>query len=88
MAFSVRIHLSGCASRHDFGLARIGKELAAICAMPTPDPKDWVFSPSNNRIFNAHIRSAERVTPEEWVRRGQGSLRVALSGVDHSRVDH
>ncbi|KAH9965276.1 Bestrophin, RFP-TM, chloride channel-domain-containing protein [Russula dissimulans] len=64
------------------------KELAAICAMPTPDPKDWVFSPSNNRIFNAHIRSAERVTPEEWVRRGQGSLRVALSGVDHSRVDH
>jgi len=66
----------------------IRKELAAICASSTPDPKNWVFSPSNNRIFNPHVRSAERVTPEEWVRRGQGSLRVALSGADYSHVDH
>jgi len=72
----------------DFGLARIGKELAAISAIPTPDPKDWVFGPANNRIFNPHIRSAERVTPEEWVRRGKDSLRAALSGADYSGADH
>jgi len=66
----------------------IRKELTAISATPVPDPKDWVFSPSNNRIFNAHIRSAERVTPEEWVQRGQGSLRAALSNADHSNVSH
>jgi hypothetical protein len=47
--------------------------------MPTPDPKDWVFSSSNNRVFNPHSHGGEYATPEEWVDRGMDNLRAALS---------
>jgi len=59
----------------------IRKELAAITATPTPDPKDWVFSSVNNRIANPHETGAGHATPEEWVNRGMGQLQAALSGV-------
>ena len=63
-------------------LTRVGKELAAISATPTPDPKDWVFSPVNNRLINPHDHGdAGNVTPEEWVNRGMGRLQAALSGL-------
>ncbi|KAI9511961.1 Bestrophin, RFP-TM, chloride channel-domain-containing protein [Russula earlei] len=57
----------------------VRKELAAISAIPTPNPKDWVFSPSNNRIFTANEHSGDRVTPQEWVSRGVVSVRAALT---------
>jgi hypothetical protein len=60
---------------------RVGKELAAISATPTPDPKDWVFSSINNRVVNPHGGSAGQATPEQWVDRGIGQLQAALSGV-------
>jgi hypothetical protein len=59
---------------------RVGKELAAISATPTPDPKDWVFSSTNNRFVNPHGSGAGHVLPEEWVNRGMGRLQAALSG--------
>lgn len=58
---------------------RVGKELAAISATPTPDPKDWVFSSANNRFVDPH-GGAGHATPEEWVNRGTGRLQAALSG--------
>jgi len=58
----------------------IRQELAAISATPTPDPKDWVFSPVNNRFIDPHDSSARNATPEEWVNRGMGQLQAALSG--------
>jgi len=59
---------------------RAGKELAAISATPTPDPKDWVFSSVNNRFVDPHGSDAGHATPEEWVNRGMGRLQAALSG--------
>ena len=59
--------------------ARVGQELAAISAISSPDPKDWVFSSVNNRFINPHGRGVEHVTPEEWVNRGMGSLQAALA---------
>jgi len=58
----------------------IRQELAAITATPTPDPKDWVFSPVNNRVVSPHDNRIEHVDPEEWVNRGTGRLLAALSG--------
>ena len=58
---------------------RVGQELAAISATPTPDPKDWVFSSVNNRVINPHDNGAVHATPEEWVSRGVGGLLAALS---------
>jgi hypothetical protein len=58
--------------------ARVGKELAAITATPSPHPKDWVFTPANNRLVNLHSHDAELVTPEEWVSRGKNGLQAAL----------
>ena len=58
---------------------RVGQELAAISTVPTPDPKDWVFSSVNNRLIDPHGR-AESVTPETWVGRGKGRLEAALAG--------
>lgn len=61
---------------------RVGKELAAISATPTPDPKDWVFSSVNNRFVDPHDGGAEHVAPERWVDRGMGQLQAALSGFE------
>ncbi|KAI0300548.1 Bestrophin, RFP-TM, chloride channel-domain-containing protein, partial [Multifurca ochricompacta] len=59
----------------------IRDELAAISAMPTPDPKDWVFSSSNDSIIDPHRSNVERVSPEEWVRQGIEKIQIALSGL-------
>lgn len=59
----------------------IRQELAAIAATPTPDPKDWVFSPVNNRLVNPHGSDTSHVTPEQWVDRGVDQLQAALSGL-------
>ncbi|KAI0266343.1 UPF0187-domain-containing protein [Gloeopeniophorella convolvens] len=59
----------------------IRNELAAISTTPTPDPKDWAFSPYNDLLFSPHRAEAERVTPDEWVRRGTDTIQVALAGL-------
>jgi len=58
----------------------IRQELAAISAVSTPDPKNWVFSSVNNRLINPHDGGTEIVTAEEWVSRGMSSLQAALAG--------
>ncbi|KAA1472691.1 UPF0187-domain-containing protein [Dentipellis sp. KUC8613] len=57
----------------------IRNELRAITATPAPNPADWAFSPVNNLLFNAHREGAERVAPEEWVKRGHATLLSALA---------
>jgi len=78
MILSVRT-LSGRVWRGIADRTRVGQELAAISATPTPDPKDWVFAPANNRFVDPHGSGAGHVTPEQWVDRGMGQLQAALS---------
>ncbi len=78
MELSVRTHLTVWGGNVD--RTRVGQELAAISATPTPDPKDWVFSSINNRFVNPHGSGAGHFTPEEWVSRGMGQLQAALTG--------
>lgn len=56
-----------------------GNELAAISGTPTPDPKDWAFSPINDSVFNPYRPNVERVSPEEWVNRGVDVMQAALA---------
>jgi len=62
--------------------ARVGQEIEAISATPTPDPSHWVFSSANDRFINPHGSGAGagNVTPVEWVNRGMGRMQTALSG--------
>jgi ion channel-forming bestrophin family protein len=70
-----------------FTHAIIRPELMAITSLPTPDPGDWAFSSLNDVVFDAHnlpmdrnaSKLIERGTPDEWVSRGSGSIREALS---------
>jgi len=55
----------------------IRSELRALTALPVPDPSIWAFSPYNDQIFGS--RGAERVPPDEWMRRGFASMQTALS---------
>jgi len=57
----------------------IREELAALSAMPTPDPKVWAFSSINDLVFSPHRPGAERVTPDQWVKRGRDDMQIALS---------
>jgi hypothetical protein len=57
----------------------IRNELAAISGTPTPDPKDWAFSPINDSVFNPYRPNVERVSPEEWVNRGVDVMQAALA---------
>lgn len=57
----------------------IRNELAAISGTPTPDPKDWAFSPINDSVFNPYRPNTERVSPEEWVNRGADEMQAALA---------
>ncbi|TFK50425.1 UPF0187-domain-containing protein [Heliocybe sulcata] len=59
----------------------IRNELRAITATPAPDPAHWAFSPSNNLVFALSHRwdEEERISPDDWVRRGLGSMRNALA---------
>ncbi|EIN05575.1 UPF0187-domain-containing protein [Punctularia strigosozonata HHB-11173 SS5] len=53
----------------------IRNELRAITATPAPQVSSWAFAPANDRVFEAE----DRVTPEEWVRRGTARMQLALS---------
>ncbi|KAF9814774.1 hypothetical protein IEO21_04932 [Rhodonia placenta] len=54
----------------------IRSELRALTALPVPDPTVWAFSQYNDQIFGSH--PTERISPEEWMRRGYGSMQAAL----------
>jgi ion channel-forming bestrophin family protein len=47
-------------------------------AMPTPDPGIWVFSEENDLLF-ANSDQDERISPDEWVRRGVPKMRDSLT---------
>ncbi|EIN05576.1 UPF0187-domain-containing protein [Punctularia strigosozonata HHB-11173 SS5] len=53
----------------------IRNELRAITATPAPQVSSWAFAPANDRVFEVE----DRVTPEEWVRRGTAQMQFALS---------
>jgi ion channel-forming bestrophin family protein len=62
----------------------IRMELMAITSAPAPDPSIWAFSPENNLIFTGGGEqgptNGERVSPDEWIRRGMGKIQQALRG--------
>ena len=53
-----------------------GNELRAITASPPPDPAHWAFVPQNDLLFT--MNTNERVTPDEWLRRGFKQMQHAL----------
>ncbi|KAJ7827138.1 Bestrophin, RFP-TM, chloride channel-domain-containing protein [Mycena olivaceomarginata] len=59
----------------------IRNELRAITSAAAPDPDRWIFSPENDMLFATDVEHDERVGPNEWVRRGSGSMLGALSVV-------
>lgn len=73
----------------------IRPELMAITSLPTPEPAEWAFSPLNDVVFDAHnlpsdksaSKVVERMTPDEWVSRGPGPIRDALSrGLERAKL--
>jgi predicted membrane chloride channel (bestrophin family) len=58
----------------------IRNELRALTAFPAPSPTVWAFSSENDLCFasNNHLDS-ERVSPEDWVKRGMPEMRAALA---------
>ncbi|KAF7377963.1 hypothetical protein MSAN_00220200 [Mycena sanguinolenta] len=57
----------------------IRNELRAITSAAAPEPDRWIFSPENDMLFVTDVEHDERVSPNEWVRRGSGSILGALS---------
>ncbi|KAI0049357.1 UPF0187-domain-containing protein [Auriscalpium vulgare] len=57
----------------------IRRELLAITGTPAPNPANWAFSVHNDLVFNTYKVGAERVAPEEWVRRGTQNMQAALA---------
>ncbi|KAJ7244396.1 Bestrophin, RFP-TM, chloride channel-domain-containing protein [Mycena haematopus] len=57
----------------------IRNELRAITSAAAPEPDRWIFSPENDMLFTTDVERDERVGPNEWVRRGSGSILGALS---------
>ncbi|KAF9017082.1 UPF0187-domain-containing protein [Hymenopellis radicata] len=57
----------------------IRNELRAITSTAPPDPARWAFAQENDLLFAGNYANDERVTPEEWMKRGYGSMQVAAS---------
>ncbi|CCM03451.1 uncharacterized protein FIBRA_05584 [Fibroporia radiculosa] len=55
----------------------IRNELRALTAVPVPDPSVWAFSQFNDQMIGS--KDAERVSPDEWMRRGFLSMQMALN---------
>ncbi|KAF8880638.1 Bestrophin, RFP-TM, chloride channel-domain-containing protein [Infundibulicybe gibba] len=60
----------------------IRNELCAITSIPPPDPTQWAFAPENNLVFELTPPldggNTERVTPEEWIKRGSMEVKSSL----------
>ncbi|TFK68071.1 UPF0187-domain-containing protein [Pluteus cervinus] len=59
----------------------IRTELRAITSTAAPDPTNWAFSPENNLLFASNAHEDERVSPEEWLRRGYPEMQRQLSRI-------
>ncbi|KAF8629523.1 hypothetical protein AX17_005649 [Amanita inopinata Kibby_2008] len=59
----------------------IRNELRAVTSAPPPDPARWAFSLENDLIFSSNIERDERISPEDWMKRGYASMISALSVV-------
>ncbi|KAF7980067.1 hypothetical protein HWV62_39852 [Athelia sp. TMB] len=58
---------------------RAGHELRALTSAPAPKPSHWAFLPGNDFIFTPHdLGEAERVSPDEWMKRGLPKVTAAL----------
>ena len=57
-----------------------GNELRAITGTPAPDPAIWAFSDMNDCVFSSSKQEEklDPVSPQEWLRRGLGSMQSAL----------
>lgn len=55
----------------------IRNELRAITSAPPPNPSQWAFAAENDVLFT--FPQAERVTPEDWIRRGYTQMQAALA---------
>ncbi|KAG8904420.1 hypothetical protein FRB99_001799 [Tulasnella sp. 403] len=60
-------------------------ELNSLTSRPMPNVMDWVFSDENTDLFGppaAGGPSGHPMTPNEWARQGESSIREALSRLD------
>ncbi|KAK0217115.1 Bestrophin, RFP-TM, chloride channel-domain-containing protein [Armillaria fumosa] len=57
----------------------IRNELRAITSAAAPDPARWAFAPENDLLFATNYNKDERVSPEEWTRRGSAQMQAAAS---------
>ncbi|KAK0450293.1 Bestrophin, RFP-TM, chloride channel-domain-containing protein [Desarmillaria tabescens] len=57
----------------------IRNELRAITSAAAPDPARWAFAPENDLLFATNYDKDERVSPEEWARRGSTQMQAAAS---------
>ncbi|KAK0476345.1 Bestrophin, RFP-TM, chloride channel-domain-containing protein [Armillaria novae-zelandiae] len=57
----------------------IRNELRAITSKAAPDPARWAFAPENDLLFATNYDEDERVSPDEWTRRGSARMQVAAS---------
>lgn len=56
----------------------IRAELAAITAVPVPDPAKWAFGPLNDYVF-AQSGDAQWLSPETWVKQGASTIQSQLA---------
>ncbi|THU99022.1 UPF0187-domain-containing protein [Dendrothele bispora CBS 962.96] len=57
----------------------IRNELQALTSTAPPDPARWAFAPENDLLFARDGDRDERLTPDEWMKRGYASMQSALS---------
>ncbi|EIN06573.1 UPF0187-domain-containing protein [Punctularia strigosozonata HHB-11173 SS5] len=58
----------------------IHNEIVAITSTPMPQVSNWAFSPSNDALARpCGVDPVQRVTPEEWLRRGSACMLAALA---------
>jgi hypothetical protein len=73
------LYVQALGTSTDWCLLRLGYELRAITAVPTPDPAQWAFSPANDHVFVHNAEGSQRLTPEEWMVRGLAEMQRALA---------
>ncbi|KAF4607505.1 hypothetical protein EYR38_001577 [Pleurotus pulmonarius] len=60
----------------------IRNEMHAITSTPAPDPSLWAFSPHNDLLFAVRVDDkVERLTPDQWVRRGPMRMQEAMADI-------
>ncbi|KAG8995487.1 hypothetical protein FRB94_009136 [Tulasnella sp. JGI-2019a] len=60
----------------------IRPELHALTSRPMPEVGVWAFDAQNSYVFHGHGRGEKDVTPEEWLKKGDGAIREVLTRAD------